>query len=114
MPARGHAADEHAGVLCVRLHPQAIAEDGAAGERAGGVHGNDADGFVGLARFGGEAIDQRAFTGARRASDADEIGVSGMLKDVAHQRGRGGRLVFDERNRASHRPQVARPHALGQ
>ena len=35
MAARRHAADEHAVVGRVRLHPQPIAEHRAAGERAG-------------------------------------------------------------------------------
>ena len=41
--ARRHAADEDAGVGGVRLHAHAIAEDGAAGERAGRIDGDDAD-----------------------------------------------------------------------
>ena len=43
MPARRHAADEHAGVARVRLHADAVAEHRAAGERAGGIDGDDAD-----------------------------------------------------------------------
>ena len=43
LPARRHAADEDVGIGGVRLHPQPIAEDRAAGERAGGIDGDDAD-----------------------------------------------------------------------
>ena len=43
--ARRHAADEDAGVAGVRLHPHAIAEDRAAGERAGRIDRDDADGL---------------------------------------------------------------------
>ena len=44
MAARRHAADEHAGIARVRLHPHAIAEDRAAGERARRIDRDDADG----------------------------------------------------------------------
>ena len=47
MAARRHAADEHAVVAGMRLHAHAIAEDGAAGERAGRIDGDDADGLPG-------------------------------------------------------------------
>ena len=43
MAARRHAADEHAGIAGVRAHADAVAEDGAAGERAGRIDGDDAD-----------------------------------------------------------------------
>ena len=44
--ARRHAADEDAGVGDVRLHADAIAEDRAAGERAGRIDRDDADGLA--------------------------------------------------------------------
>ena len=43
MAARGHAADEHAGVAGVRLHADAIAEDRAAGIRAGRIDRDHGD-----------------------------------------------------------------------
>ena len=46
VPARRHAADEHVRVLGVRLHAQPIAEDRAAGERAGRIDGDHADGLA--------------------------------------------------------------------
>ena len=50
VPARRHAADEHAAVAGVRLHAHAIAEDGAAAERAGRIDRDDADGLRRLPR----------------------------------------------------------------
>ena len=52
MAAGGHAADEDVRVGGVRLHAQAIAEDRAAGERAGRIDGDHADGLAGRARVG--------------------------------------------------------------
>jgi hypothetical protein len=43
MPPRRHAANEDAGVLRVCLHAHAIAEHGAAAERACGIDGKNAD-----------------------------------------------------------------------
>ena len=47
MPARGHAPDEDAVVGRVGLHPHAVAQDRAAGDRRGRVHGDDGDGAAG-------------------------------------------------------------------
>src|SRR5712692_5831128 len=44
--SRRHRADVNAGVGGVALHADAVAQDGAACERAGGVHSNDADGLL--------------------------------------------------------------------
>ena len=65
--ARRHAADEHAGVGGVRLHADAIAEDGAAGERARRIDGDDADAS---ARAAGarRSADRRACSCRRRAA----------------------------------------------
>ena len=41
--AGGHRADEDAGVGVEGLHADAVAQEGAAGERAGGIDGEDAD-----------------------------------------------------------------------
>ena len=47
LPARRHAADEHVRIGGVRLHPHAIAENGAAGERAGRIDRDHADRLAG-------------------------------------------------------------------
>ena len=43
VPARRHRADEHARVAGVGLHPHAVAEERAAGDRRRGIDGNDRD-----------------------------------------------------------------------
>jgi hypothetical protein len=55
----------------MNLHAHAIAQDRAAGKRAGGINGENADGVALLAQYDGQSIDQRAFAGAGGASDAD-------------------------------------------
>ena len=86
MPARRHAADEHAGVARVRLHPHPIAQHGAAGERAGGIDRDDADGAGPSAAARRQAIDERALPGAWRSGDADEIGPAGVGEELPDQR----------------------------
>ena len=49
--ARGHGADEDAGIGVVLLHADAVAQDGAAGDAAAGVHGEDRDGLPLLAQL---------------------------------------------------------------
>ena len=68
---------------CMR---SAIAEDRAARERAGRIDRDHADGFGRLAGLRGQPVDQRALAGARRPGDADQIGATGVRKDVAHER----------------------------
>ena len=115
MPARGHAADEDAVVADVRLHAHAIAEDRAAGERAGRIDGEDADRLAAGANSVDQPIDERALAGARRAGDADQVRAAGAADRCRGPASRaGGRFVFDQRDRARDRARIAGEHALGQ
>ncbi len=111
--ARRHAADEHVLVRGVRLHAHAIAENRPASKRTGRIDGDDADGFAGLAGFGGEPIDERALARAGWAGDTNQVGAPGVRENVAYQAGGGLRFVFDQRDGAGHRSHVAGPNALG-
>ena len=71
----GHAADEDAGVERVRLHADAIAEDGAAGERAGGIDGHDADGGAVRAQVRDQTVHHGGLARSRRSGDADHVGA---------------------------------------
>ena len=62
--ARGHAANECAGVAGVRLHADAIAKNRASGKWRGGIDGDDSDGLLALAVLCGQGIHQRAFSGS--------------------------------------------------
>ena len=59
------------------LHADAVAEDRAAGERAGGIDGDDADRLPRLRQSAGEAVDERGLAGAGRAGDADDPRAAG-------------------------------------
>src|SRR5664280_992144 len=75
--AGGHGTDEDAGVGVVLLHADAIAQNGAAGDAAAGVHGEDGDCLAPLAQLPGEGVHQRAFARAGRAGDADDARLAG-------------------------------------
>ena len=75
--AGGHGADEDAGVGVVLLHAYAVAEDGASGEAAGGVDGEDGDRFVLGSQGQGQGVDEGALAGSGGSRDADDEGVAG-------------------------------------
>ena len=90
-----HGADEDAGVGMMLLHADAVAEDGAVGERAGGVDGDDADGAGLAAEVSGDLIDEGAFAGTGRAGDAENEGAAGVGEKGGDEFAGGGGLIFD-------------------
>ena len=92
--AGGHAAEEDAGISGEVLHPDAVAEECAAGVGAGGVDGDDADGVAAAALFAGECADDGAFAGAGGAGDTDDSGVAGARVESADGFEAGGGAVF--------------------
>ena len=93
--AARHGADEDAGVGVMLLHADAVAEDGAVGERAGGIDGDDADGAGLAAEVGGDLIDKGAFAGAGRAGDAENEGAASVGEQGGDELAGGWCLVFD-------------------
>ena len=59
MSAAGERAHEHAVVVERRRHADAVAQDGAAGDRAGRIDGDDADGLALRAQVLGIGVDER-------------------------------------------------------
>ena len=62
--ACSHGADEDAGVAAQIAHPDPVAQQRAAGEGAGGVHGDDPHGVAALAVGLGQRVDQGGLAGA--------------------------------------------------
>jgi hypothetical protein len=67
--AGSHAADENARVTAQVAHADAIAEQGAAAERAAGIDGDDAYEPLLAAKGFGQLVDQGALAGAGRPGD---------------------------------------------
>ena len=112
MPARRHAANEHAGVFRMRLHADAVAENRATGVRTGRIDADDAHRLTRASDLLGEPIDEGALPCTGRACDADEICATGTPVDAPNElRTRRG-FVLDERDRARHGTHVACEHSL--
>jgi hypothetical protein len=62
-------------------HADAVAQDCAARERAGGVNGDDADRPPGAAIRFSQLGDERGLAGAGRAGDADDVRAPGARVD---------------------------------
>ena len=112
--ARGHAADEHAGILGVRLHANAVAKNRAAGVRAGGIDRDHTDGAIGLSQLGGQPIDEGALARPRRTGDADEIRAARLGEQSSDELGSAWRFVFNQGNRPRDRTRIAGKDAVGE
>ena len=114
VPARGHRADEDAGVGGVRLHPDPVAEDRAAAEGRARVHGDDADALPFGPQQRREPVHERRLARAGRAGDPDHERAARVREERGQQRLRLRGLVLDQADRARHGPRVPRAHALDQ
>ena len=95
MAARRHRADEHVAVARVGLHPNAVAEERAPGDRRGRVHGHDRDRPTGSPNLRDERCDEGRLARARRPGDAHEMRPAGLCVELAHRRLAQRRAVLD-------------------
>ena len=112
LAARGHAADEDASVPGVRLHPHAVAENRAAGERARRIDRNHPDRPAFLTGMADELIDERALARARRSGDPHEVRPTGPGEQLADERAAGRGSVLDERDGPRERTRVPGEHTI--
>ena len=112
--ARRHRADEHAVVARVRLHPDPVAEQRAAGDRRRRVDRHHRDRAPGLAQRGDQRRDERRLAGARRPGDADEVRAAGQRVQAAQRVLGDRRVVLDGRQQAREGAAVARPGGVGE
>src|SRR5256885_16904294 len=95
--ARGHGADEHAGVEGEVVHPDAVAEDRAARERRRRVAREDPHRLPAPTRDAREGAGERALAASRRAGDADHVRAPGMAIEARGERLRAGAARLDPR-----------------
>ena len=97
--AGGHGADVDALVQGDGFHADAVAEEGAAGERAGGIDRDHRHLEPGGAVGGDEALDQGGLPGPGRAGDADAAGFAEGAVDLGEELFEAGPAVLDHRDR---------------
>jgi hypothetical protein len=128
--AARHRADEDPVVHHVVLHPDAIAQQGAARERRRGIHGQHRDRPPGAAPGGDELVGQRRLADPRRAGDADHLGLPrvgveatddlaqalvGAVLDARERPGEGATLTSQQpldELRGLHRPEATQRPAV--
>ena len=87
MTAAGHRPDEDPIVERSLLHPDPVAENRAAGERARGVDGDDRDAHLSLAIQAREPIHERGLATTGRSGDTDDVGLPGLrVQRLQHRR----------------------------
>src|SRR5205814_2089763 len=104
--AGGHAADVDTVVGMMRLHANAVAENGSPGVRARWIDSNNADSFFLLSVLASKLIDQRALARTRRSGQPDYGGISAVLKQRLHQLRSLCRIVFNRGDRSRERANV--------
>lgn len=108
VPATSHRPDEDALIEETLPHSDAVAEDGAAAERARWIDRDDRDPGRSLAVQTGESIHERRLAATRRARDPDRLRVTGLRVELAHRLGGAGLVVLHDRNETRDRSLVAR------
>jgi hypothetical protein len=104
--AGGHRADVDVAVERVVLHPDPVAEQGAAGERRRGVDREHAHALAGRAQLADQCRGRGGLAHARRAGDADDLGVTGVRRERGHHLAQQRRLVLDQRDQPGDRARV--------
>ena len=97
----------------MRLHADAVTQNGPAAERAGGIDGDDADGLASIAIGARDLIGQGALAGAGRAGQAEQERVPAVGKERLQQCGRFRRVVFDGGDGPRQGTNVTVAYALG-
>ena len=102
------------GIERVPDHPNPIAQDRAAGERARGIDRDDAD----QVPAGPPALDDLVAEGAlaapRRAGDPDDASPAGTFANLTEKVGDPGIAILDHADRASQGARVAGHQAFGE
>ena len=112
--AGGHRADEHAAVGGVVLHAHPVAEDRPARERRRRVDREHGDLVARRAHVADDRAGERALARARRAGEADRVGVAGMRRGEPADLAGVGAAALDQRQQPGQRGAVAGAGGLEQ
>ncbi len=112
--ARRHRADEDVPILGIRLHPDAIAQQRPAGDRARRIDGDDRHGPTRPPDLRDQGRHERRFPGPRRPGDPDEMRPSGHRVEAPKGGLGDGGPVLDRGQETGQRQSVARDGRLAQ
>src|SRR5579872_3554468 len=90
----------------VGLHADAVAQNSATGNAAGGIDGQNSHSLSGAANGAYQRVDESALACAWRPSDAGDDGVVGMRTEFSQQAGGFRRVILDGGRRASQRTHI--------
>jgi hypothetical protein len=96
------------------LHPNPIPEDSTAGNRAGGIDGENRDRFALAANGSRQAAYQSTFARPGRTGDSDDQGAAGMGCQQVERGPSFRAAILDQTEELRPRPQIARSRALDQ
>ena len=96
------------------MHPDAVAQNGAAAERACRIDRQNPDRPFQTPVFRRQLVNQRALANAGRTGNPDHAGFANPAGQPRHQHGRHIRIVLDEGNGARDRALVAGQNAVCQ
>ena len=89
-------------------HTHAVAENGAARDRARGIDGGDGDARAADAQGGDIGVDQRRFAGPGCTGEADHRRPADARTNASMNEIRGGAATFHQRDAARQRRGIAR------
>ena len=112
--AVGHRADEHARIQKVIRKADPVAEQGALGERRGGVDRQHPNGAFAFALELGQGTHQGGLADPWRSGEPHDGRLAGVGVNLAHQRPAIGVVILDQRDRARQRALVPGHQALGE
>ena len=87
-------------IVGVGLHPDAVAEKGAAGDGARRIDRDDPDRTLGPSDLRDERRDQRRLARSGRPGDPDQVGTTRRRVEPAHRDLRDGAAVLDRRQQS--------------
>ena len=96
------------------LHADAIAENGAAGERTRRIDGDDGDAPLAAPPLGDECVDECRLAGARGARDADDMGTTPVWIQGLQSLDAVALLVLEQADQSSAGALLALERPLGQ
>ena len=92
------------------LHADAVAENCAAGKRAGGIDGKHADGLALGAKAARQSVDQRALPCAGRAGYAYAQRSAGIRETLRQDFAGNRRCIFNQRDGPGESTHIASPY----